>query len=307
MRPCIAKWFSLPERPVSFIYFLFLANISCFFSGAMKYSQHETAYFLTTCLLCDYCLFTPQSWYSRCPGINVIVWSVKCKISIRWHSFMSLSNPDGAIFYSAWFKYPSLWICLQLNHSVNVQQPEKKPVFWNQWDTKQGELLTPGETTPDFDCKWYYTSVRAQSPTSKQSNNTTVTAFCPVWENQECFECCRVNLLFGYTTVMAFLWRYTVWNAANQVKNGERARGPIKSALWETPDVRRDREKQEESLSEIGLGQHGVVISTPLRCISVNLFKDKELLCCEKKAYCVESGVWTAAIRFICKCWQMKT
>lgn len=118
--------------------------------------------------LSDYCPFTTQARNSRCPGINVIVWSVKYKISIRWHSFMSLSNPDGAIFYSAWFKYPSIWVCLQLNHPVNVQQPEKNLVFLDQWDKKQGDLLTPGRTTPDIDCKWYYMSVRAPSATSKQ-------------------------------------------------------------------------------------------------------------------------------------------
>lgn len=83
-------------------------------------------------------------------------------------------------------------------------------------------------------------------------------------------------------------------------------REPVKSALWETPDVQKDREKQDEPLSVGALGQHGVVISTPLRRISVNLFKDKELLCCEKKAYCVERGVGPAPIRFIWKCWQMK-
>lgn len=127
-----------------------------------------------------------------------------------------------------------------------------------------------------------------------------------MWENQECFESCSANLSFGYTTVTAFLLRYSVWNTANQVRNGEGARGPIKSTSWETPDVPRDQENQEESLSDVALGQHGVVISTPLRCISVHLFKDKELLCCEKKAHCVESGAWTAAIRFICKCWQIK-
>lgn len=152
---------------------------------------------------------SPHLGYSRCPGVNVIVWNAKCKISIRWHSFMSLSNPDGGIFYSAWFKYPSLWVCLQLNHSVNVQQPEKNPVFWNRWDTKQGELLTPGKTTPDLDCKWYYTSVMAQSPTSKPRRQYNCDCFLPVWESQECFESRRVNLLFGYITVMAFLLMYT--------------------------------------------------------------------------------------------------
>lgn len=136
-------------------------------------------FFLTTCLLYDYCLFALKSWYSRCPGINVIVWSVKCKISIRWDSFMSLSNPDGAIFYSKWFKYPSLWVCLQLNHSVNVQQPEKNPLFWYRWDTKQGELLTPGKTTPDLDCKWYYNVRRGSKSYIKGKQQYNCDGFLP--------------------------------------------------------------------------------------------------------------------------------
>lgn len=73
----------------------------------------------------------------------------------------------------------------------------------------------------------------------------------------------------------------------------------------ETSDVCRDREKQEESLSEIVLRQHGVVISTPLRCISVNLFKDKELLYCKKKAYCVEAGCGQLQLDLSANVWPM--
>lgn len=132
-----------------------------------------------------------------------------------------------------------------------------------------------------------------------------MTGFHAVWENLECFECCTVNLFFGYTTVMTFLFMCTFWNTANQMKNDE-ARGPIKKSI-----IRNSRCLTRSRKTRIPVRKHlgrlGALISRPLKCISVNLFKDKELLCCDKKAYCAESGMWTMPIRFICTCWQMKT
>lgn len=122
-------------------------------------------------------LFTPHTKSCRCPGINVIVWSVKYKISITWLSFMSLSNPDGAIFYSAWFKYPSPRVCLQLNHWVNVQQPEKNLVCRNQWDKKQGELLTPGKTTLILTVNDIIRPSGLRILHQSQGDNTTVAGF----------------------------------------------------------------------------------------------------------------------------------
>lgn len=57
----------------------------------------------------------------------------------------------------------------------------------------------------------------------------------------------------------------------------------------ETTDVWQDREKPRRVPVRYC---PWAVIPTPLRRISVNLFKDKELFCCEKKAYCCrERGV----------------
>lgn len=65
-------------------------------------------------------------------------------------------------------------------------------------------------------------------------------------------------------------------------------------------------EKNTEFLSKIAPRQHRVLISTPLRRISVNLFKDKELLCLDKKAYCAVSGVWTVPIDLSASVGKMK-
>lgn len=55
-------------------------------------------------------------------------------------------------------------------------------LFYESVGHKQGELLTPGETTPDFDCKLHYTSIRAQSPTSKQRRQYNCDGFFALCE-----------------------------------------------------------------------------------------------------------------------------
>lgn len=214
---------------------------------------------------------------------------------------MSISNPDG--FFSARSKYPSLWVCLQLNHSVSVQQPEKN--LLESVRPKAGWAVNTSKDHPRFFTVNYIIrpsglKVLHQS----KGDNTTVTGFRAVWENLECFECCTVNLFFGYTTVMTFLFMYTFWNTANQMENGQGTNK--KSNMRNSRCLTRSRKTRSIPVRK-HLGQHRSLVSRPLRCISVNLFKDKELLCCDKKAYCVECEMWTMPIIFICKCWQIKT
>lgn len=83
---------------------------------------------------------------------------------------------------------------------------EKNLLFWNQWDTKQVWAVNTGKDHPGFDCKWYYTSFTAQSPTSKQSRQYNRGCFLP---------CVRKSGVFWVTVgLISFLDTQQWWHSS---------------------------------------------------------------------------------------------
>lgn len=90
------------------------------------------------------------------------------------------------------------------------------------------------------------------------------------------------------------------WDAASQVKKWRPDSRRTNKGHCEKLQMFGGTAKNTEFLSAICLRQPRVLISTPLPCISGNLFRDKALLCRDKKAYCAEWSV-DSSMRFICE------
>lgn len=180
----------------------------------------------------------PVSAQKAPPVVCVIVWSVKCKISITWRSFVSRPNPDG--FFSPWFKCPRPRVCLLLNlfQGGVARQCEKKKKngllasVGAQWKVSHERRWRPPliSTVNDITRP---SGLRDPHRGRRERTRPPSPLFAPMWENLQCFGYYGVNLLFGYTTAVPFLCNCRLyWDAANQVKNGDQtARGAIKAIV----------------------------------------------------------------------------
>lgn len=174
----------------------------------------------------------PSRSKSRCLGINVIVWSVKYQM-VFIYSYQIQMEP---YFTQHDSKYSSLWVCSQLNRSATVQQLQqregKKGIFGIS-ATKAACAVDTHKRPPLILTVNDITCPSELEPYIKAKEKIQMWPFFsphffflfPVWENLECFECWRgSNLFFGYTTVVAFLRRYTKRNGKSGLKGKQRTK-----------------------------------------------------------------------------------